>query len=329
MNSCVFFLRILILLCAVFAPVSAEAQRVFFPNNAKIDYIIPVHNDVIIGYANRHDLDARINRSSPTVRLVFGGSIGGNVTVLNGSVFRMVGGNVNGMVQCGDDSTTYISGGNIGTNFSIGGRSILNIYGTNLSSALEWRIAGLARYTISGTLVDGTILNAKPLHISEHPHESASFHLYNINTVIISGVISLQSVSNSGQDVLFTFRNMAGVTFTRVATLDMTGNYTLSNIPAGYYTVAIKGAKWLRKNITIDGSVGNVTDANASLLAGDANDDNFADITDLLTLIAHYNHSVPNTGFLDAADFNCDGINDITDLLLLIGNYNKQGDPLP
>lgn len=61
------------------------------------------------------------------------------------------------------------------------------------------------------------------------------------------------------------------------------------------------------------------------LLAGDATNDNIADIGDLLLVIAHYNAIAPSPNYLAEADFNCDNAVDISDLLLLIGNYNIIG----
>ncbi len=145
-------------------------------------------------------------------------------------------------------------------------------------------------------------------------------------TVSVGGIIALQGTQNAVQPITFTFHPTTGSAFTRYATLNFAGSYTVDNIPSGQYIVSIKGAKWLRKNISVDVRLANITNANATLLAGDANNDNFADIADLLLLIAHYNQASPNAGYSDAADFNCDGVDDIADLLLLIGNYNKQGD---
>lgn len=147
-----------------------------------------------------------------------------------------------------------------------------------------------------------------------------------VDPVTVSGAIFLQSAVHLVQQIDLTFRPTTGSPFTRSVALDASGSYTLSNIPPDNYIVSIKGAKWMRKNISVDARFGSVTNANTNLLAGDANNDNFADISDLLLLIAHYNRTAPNAGFLDATDFNCDGINDIADLLILIGNYNKQGD---
>jgi len=138
----------------------------------------------------------------------------------------------------------------------------------------------------------------------------------------------LQASLNGAQSINFTFRppTGTGTPFTRTATLNTNGTYSFNDIPIGEYTLSIKGAKWLRKNITVDARLGNVSNANATLLAGDANDDNAADIGDLLLLIAHYNKNAPSADYLNAADFNDDGANDISDLLLLVANYNKQGD---
>ena len=144
----------------------------------------------------------------------------------------------------------------------------------------------------------------------------------------VSGTIALQSSANEAQLINFTFRPVTGSTFTRNAVLTTTGVYSLADIPSGEYIVSVKGAKWLRKNITVDARLGSVINANAALLAGDANNDNAVDVADLLLVINHYNQTQANNpnGYLEGADFNGDGVNDVTDLLTVIGNYNKQGD---
>jgi hypothetical protein len=148
-------------------------------------------------------------------------------------------------------------------------------------------------------------------------------------SVSIGGKITLQATLNFVQPIEFRFKPLTGPAFNRMALLAADGAYSFNNLPPNLYTVSIKGRKWLRENIAVDAWTGNVSNADATLLAGDSNDDNFIDITDLLALMGAYNQAAPATGFLDAADFNSDGINDIADLLLLIGNYNKQGDTLP
>ncbi len=154
---------------------------------------------------------------------------------------------------------------------------------------------------------------------------NATLFAVGLPNVTVAGTVALQGCRNSVQPIDFTFRTAFGTAFTRTATLSAIGGYSLPDIPAGNYTLSVKGAKWLRKNITVNATSG-VINADLQLLAGDANNDNFADIGDLLLLIAHYNQAAPSAGYLDAVDFTCDGTNDIADLLLLIGNYNQQGD---
>ena len=64
----------------------------------------------------------------------------------------------------------------------------------------------------------------------------------------------------------------------------------------------------------------------ATLRAGDANEDKAASIHDLILLISHYNQALPSNNYSEAAGFNSDGSNDIADLLLLVGNSNQIGD---
>jgi len=141
----------------------------------------------------------------------------------------------------------------------------------------------------------------------------------------ISGNIVLEGNPPPGQILQLEFR-VGGVTqFIQSVTLGASGAFT-TQAPSGNYTLGIKGSKWLKEVVPVDASAGNVTNVVATLRAGDANDDNTADIADLLILIGAYNKVSPAAGYSVAADFNTDGANDIVDLLLLIGNYNQLGD---
>ncbi len=145
------------------------------------------------------------------------------------------------------------------------------------------------------------------------------------NGVAVTGTISLENYVGSPQPLTFTFRpTNGGAAFSRTVT--GAGNFSLFDVPRQGYTVHIKADKWLAKNVSVDTTNGNVSSVTVTLKAGDANNDNFADISNLLLLIGHYNKVAPDIDYFDAADFNGDGANDITDLLLLIGNYNQQGD---
>ncbi len=148
-------------------------------------------------------------------------------------------------------------------------------------------------------------------------------------THTVSGAITLESEvpTAPAQTITLTFHptDNSG-DFSRTVSVNSTGAFALSVVPAKAFTVRIKGSKWLAKSKALDLTAGNVTGWNATLLGGDATNDNTVDIADLLLLINAYNSASPASSYREAADFNGDGVNDISDLLLLIGNYNKLGE---
>ena len=145
---------------------------------------------------------------------------------------------------------------------------------------------------------------------------------------VVSGVISIPGVTNLAQPMTFTFRPASGAAFSQMVTLGASGGYSLANIPAGTYTVHIKGALCLARNITVDTTSGDVTSANAALEPGDANDDNSVDTSDFAVLVGGYNgeRGVSGSGYDPSADFNFDGAVDTSDFGLLVGSYNDAGD---
>lgn len=148
-------------------------------------------------------------------------------------------------------------------------------------------------------------------------------------TAALSGIIHLEEVTVvAGTPVTFAFRQSDGTPlFTRSATLSADGGFSIADLPRQNYLIQMKGAKWLAKNIVANMTVGNVTGLSVSLKAGDANNDNSADVLDLDALIQAFD-TVPgdlnwNGG---AADFNCDGSTDVLDLDLLLRNFDLNGD---
>lgn len=154
---------------------------------------------------------------------------------------------------------------------------------------------------------------------------NATLFAVGLPNVTVSGTVTLQGCANAVQPLAFTLRTEFGTEFTRNAALTQTGAYNLTDIPAGTYTLSVKGAKWLRQNVSLP-AWSDTANVNLQLRAGDANNDNFADFADLLVLLNAYNQIVPSAGYHEAADFTCDGANDIADLSLIIANYNQQGD---
>jgi subtilase family serine protease len=157
-----------------------------------------------------------------------------------------------------------------------------------------------------------------------------------VSSVPISGTISLQNVAsgNLAQPMTFTItptNTPAGATAQPVTTQTVTpaaadGSFTLYGVPAGTYTLGIKGSKWLRKDVSVDTTAGAVTGLNVSLLGGDANGDNQVTALDLLAVKNAYNSVLGSPNYNAAADFNCDGQVTALDLLIVKLNYNKTGD---
>ena len=145
----------------------------------------------------------------------------------------------------------------------------------------------------------------------------------------VSGTLNFGSIASAApaQPVTFTLRPTSGGTaIVRTASVSASGVFSLTNVPPGSYTLHVKTEKYLAKNVALDTTIGDAAGIMATLTAGDSNNDNVVDVTDLLAVINHYNRTPSTGGYLDACDFNGDGANDVADLLIVIGNYNRQGD---
>jgi hypothetical protein len=144
----------------------------------------------------------------------------------------------------------------------------------------------------------------------------------------VSGHIELQGSLNLAQTLDFQFRPADGsATFTRILTLSADGSFQMLDIPAGKYSLAIKGSKWLQKVVPIDLSSDDDADVDVRLPAGDINNDNRVTIADLGLLADAFGKSRGQTGFNPNADLNSDNTVNILDLGLLADSFGKNGDP--
>jgi photosystem II stability/assembly factor-like uncharacterized protein len=147
------------------------------------------------------------------------------------------------------------------------------------------------------------------------------------NPQAIAGTITLQGCENPAQPVNFTLRPSNGnAAFLRTVTLSSTGAFTLPNVPGQSYTLAIKGVKWLQKDVSVDSTTG-ATGVTATLLAGDINDDNVVDLNDFGLLAEAFGSAAGSTNWNPNADLNCDGVVDLNDFSLLATNFGASGDP--
>ncbi len=123
----------------------------------------------------------------------------------------------------------------------------------------------------------------------------------------------------------------SGSVVAQTFTLRKSGDsFPMLTLPAGRYTVRIKGPLWLRtavNNVIVTDGIYN--NAPITLLAGDANNDDSVDSSDFTILIGAYNSrlDIPGSGYDYHADFNQDRSVDSSDFTLLIGNYNGVGVP--
>ena len=151
----------------------------------------------------------------------------------------------------------------------------------------------------------------------------------------LRGIVTLSDCANASQPVTFRFRSNDGVmNFTSSASLTpsapgaASGTFALNHVPAGAYTVSVKGTKWLQSNVPVTVSAAAPAALTVSLTGGDANNDNRVDVLDFGVLVNSYDSSQsdPNSDYDATADFNCDGLVDVLDFGILVNAYGLQGD---
>jgi hypothetical protein len=196
----------------------------------------------------------------------------------------------------------------------------------SLTASVELAVAASA---LPQTVV---ITAIPPTPFSDPPQVSANLAIQSASVPkrTISGIMTLQgNPALNGKPLTVMLRHAATQqTTTRTVPLDSTGRFVVADIPAGMYYVFVKAEKWLSRVLTVDVTNGNVNNANATLLAGDVNADNAADIDDMTLLTSAFNKHINQPGYLPSADFNEDGVVDITDMMLLTANFNKTGETL-
>ena len=147
----------------------------------------------------------------------------------------------------------------------------------------------------------------------------------------VSGTVSLQGLAAGAAlpplDFTLTPTGATpGAATTQTLTPAANGAFTLTGIPAGIYTLGLKGSHWLRKDISIDVRAVSAAGLSVTLLTGDVNGDNQVSATDFLLLRNAYGSHSGSAKWDPRADLNGDGQVSAADFLLLRANYGKQGD---
>ena len=206
-------------------------------------------------------------------------------------------------------------------------------------------LAGSATgYTTSYTILPMNAAGQAALQVGDnviavHCHQSTGGQYIDVGiqapVYTISGIVSLQSVlaGNFAQSLVFTLTpsgTTAGSVLIQTVTLAAAdGSFTLTGVPAGTYTLSVKGSKWLQRNIAVTVGSANVTGLALSLLGGDLNDDNQISFADFVVLRNAYGSNPASANWNPSADINCDGQVSLADFILLRGNYGKSGDIMP
>ncbi len=149
----------------------------------------------------------------------------------------------------------------------------------------------------------------------------------------VSGFVRMENDAGyaTAQTVTFAFRDAASgkTQFTRTALVSPYGAFTVGGVSAGSYNVWIKSPKNLAQVVALMKGGGAASGVSVVLPAGDANNDNSVDSSDLTALIGAFNSdaTIPGSGYDPAADFNNDGSVDSSDFTLIIGNFGLVGAP--
>ena len=99
----------------------AAAQTYYYPGNTTINS--SVGGDAFVGYSEAYTL------SSPTVNLVSGGDIGGDLEAYNSSIVNISGGIVDDLLWTFGSSTSNVSSGSVGSYLYITQNSNANVSG--------------------------------------------------------------------------------------------------------------------------------------------------------------------------------------------------------
>lgn len=141
--------------------VAYAQQSNFISTDTTLNSADPLTGGVIVGYASANDLNNGTNPTSPTVRLVSGGSVD-SLLALNSSNINASGG-MSGFLTASDSSIINVSGGSIGS-LEVASNGTINLFGTGqITTLVTANNGGFSQYSLSGLLSDGTILINKVL----------------------------------------------------------------------------------------------------------------------------------------------------------------------
>lgn len=147
----------------------------------------------------------------------------------------------------------------------------------------------------------------------------------------VSGTVTLGDYTGTvaGRQVSVEIRNVGSSTVvqTGTATLNASGQYSITTSLNGNFDVFIKSSHWLRKvvsNVSITSS--GATGVNATLKNGDVNNDNTVSLADFALLRNAFGSTSSSGNWNADADLNGDGTVSLADFAIMRNNFGQVGD---
>jgi hypothetical protein len=223
-----------------------------------------------------------------------------------------------------------------GTDLSFTVDALINAYKIQGMLPLLTEDGVLTTITRDGSPVSFTVQTIKGMQYGFFEASSGSYvaSYAAVDFADINGSVTLQgrpAAPNAQWEVplkvdIYANGNNTTPAYTYNITTDQSGNFTISNIPVGTYTIAVKNAHTL-KRVLADQVL--VVGANAlnfgTLLEGDVNGNNVINALDFGQVIASYLKGTGDPAFNPNADFNKTGTVNAIDFGLLIANYLTAG----
>ena len=161
-------------------------------------------------------------------------------------------------------------------------------------------------------------------------HSKLTYYIGISPTATVSGTLHLEGIASTAPDqpTTFVFRPLDNSgDIKQTILVPASGNFSLT-VPRNNYILHVKSDKYLASNVPVDATGTTAGPLQATLPAGDANNDNSVNIADFGRLINAYGsqQSDPTSGYDANADFNGDGTVDIADFSLLTANFGAEGD---
>lgn len=212
--------------------------------------------------------------------------------------------------------------------FNISKAGTQTFSGSGALATIKFKALNGGNYTTALDFAEAYLYSYDPLMPKAIDFTQQGTEIAVLGAGTVQGNVKLQGLTTyAGAKV-----SVAGTDFSAVT--DEQGNFTLSGLPGGTYTLVIAGPD--RKPVfLVEGLAMNVVNGETTNLAsvilstGDISGDNAVSLVDLSNLAAAYDSTTGQPKWNANADLNNDGRVGIIDLTLLATNWDKKGFVLP